>query len=173
MFYRPDALSDAQPTVSKHRRQWGWISTSQQLPHISWVKFSVSICSWLISPWLSSLSCVWSQDSDRRGCDAGRYMDWYTTRWSCLWRWIRSCLTAVLSGSSWRSRSEFDAGRYNVTVDNRSICRWYLLVCLCVFFWCDAMLARYMSVCLSQVGVVLKWIKVRSRKQCHTIAQQL
>jgi len=42
----------------------------------------------------------------------------------------------------------------------------------------DAMLAQYMlwpCVCLSvcHVGVLLKWLNVGSRKQCHMIAQEL
>ena len=28
-------------------------------------------------------------------------------------------------------------------------------------------------VCLSHVGVVLKWLNIGTRKQCHTIAQEL
>jgi len=40
-------------------------------------------------------------------CDVGQYTGWYTMLWSCSWRWIRNCSTAVHSASSWKSRSEF------------------------------------------------------------------
>jgi len=44
------------------------------------------------------------------------------------------------------------------------------------FYPCNAMLARYLPssrVCLSQVGVQLRWLNIGSRKQRHTIAQGL
>ena len=46
------------------------------------------------------------------------------------------------------------------------------------FILCDATLARYVVlsysyVCLSQVGVLWKQLNIGSRKQRHTIAQEL
>jgi len=45
-----------------------------------------------------------------------------------------------------------------------------------LFLLRNAMLARYMlSLCVrrSQVGVLQRWLKLGSHKQCHTIAQGL
>ena len=48
--------------------------------------------------------------------------------------------------------------------------------CQQTIFTARALLSRYMSwscVCLSQVGVLLKWLNVGTRKQRHSIAQGL
>jgi len=59
--------------------------------------FAVYKCTYL-------LTVRWSSDSH---CAAGQYMDWYTMLWSCLWKWIRSSLTAVHSVSKSKFKSEF------------------------------------------------------------------
>ena len=46
---------------------------------------------------------------------------------------------------------------------NYALAVYAMVVCLCVC----------VSVCLSQVGVLLKWLNVGTRKQRHTIAQGL
>jgi len=59
-----------------------------------------------------------------------------------------------------------------------------MIIALLVFYPCDAMLARYLlsscvwlsiclSICLSQVCVLLRPLNLGSRKQCHTTAQGL
>jgi len=50
----------------------------------------------------------------------------------------------------------FSARRYASAV-------YAMALCLCLF----------VSLCLSQVGVLLKWLDIGSRKQHHTIAQGL
>ena len=76
------------------------INSSPQLPlYTFWAK--LSICSYVDLCMLSiAFTCVVF-------CDLGQYTDWYTMLWSCSWRWIRNCSTAVRSASSWKSRSEF------------------------------------------------------------------
>ena len=50
---------------------------------------------------------------------------------------------------------------YRASSSSRGICHGRVSVCLSV------------CVCLSQVGVLLKWLNVGTRKQRHTIAQGL
>jgi len=61
--------------------------------------------------------------------------------------------------------------------DTKMVMVIMVLTITCYYFLPhDTMLTLYMlqsCVCLSQVGVLLKWLNVGSCKQCHTIAQGL
>jgi len=116
---------------------------------VSFVLFITLCCS-------SLSSCVFVAVSDARCCTAGWLVSYC---WTATW----CCFTVI----AWPITSQ----------EVRRLMVWLFSVMqYSVLLQCDVMLACYMPssyVCLSQVGVLLKWLNIGSQRQHHTIAQGL